>query len=124
MINRKRTEERARKKEITKLIRQDRNEMVSKWVEEDLDIRDQWAGVKRQRTEYKPRPFERRDKNGNEIKLTEQAEATATYLTDKQWGANNKEREMADQISNRKLGKQQEYNIDIITTEEIRKAIK
>ena len=31
---------------------------------------------------------------------------------------------MADQISNRKLGKQQEYNIDIITTEEIRKAIK
>ena len=49
------------KKEITKMARADRDEAVSHWVQEDLDIRDQWMGVRLQ-NEYKANPF------GNEIK--------------------------------------------------------
>ena len=118
-------EEREAKKNIKKAVRKDRENMISNWVREDLNIRDQWAGVKRQKAEYKPRPFERKDKEGKDVKVTQLAEATADYLSTRQWGTNKEEKEQTDNISNRIIRKHKaEYNTDIITIEEIQKAIK
>ena len=123
-IHKYKTEEREKKKDIKKSLRKDRDEMVSRWVEEDLDIRDQWAGIRRQKTEYKARPFERRDKDGKEITIRQQAEATAEYLTNKQWGTNTEEEELTKQISNNKIGKKSDkYRTNDFAPEELERAI-
>ena len=67
-------------KSVKKAAKQDRKTQMEEWVDEQLDIRDQWLGIKKYKLEYKPRPYDKRDKHGNKITIKEQAEATADYL--------------------------------------------
>ena len=85
--------------------------MIANWVKADLDIRDQWAGIKRQRTEYKPKSFERKDKDGKDIKQynkrKQQQNTSALNNGETRQGTRN-----TDNISDRTLGKSTVYNTD------------
>ena len=64
---------------------------MANWVDEELDIRSQWLGVKRLKQGYNPRRYTRNDKHGNNISRAEQAEATANYQATRHWAQNNQE---------------------------------
>ena len=75
------------------MINADKDADIAEWVNEEYDIRDQWLGVKRIKSEYSPTPYKTQNMNKEDITLTQTAEATAEYLEKKQWGCKGDEDE-------------------------------
>ena len=114
---------RALNKDIRKRARRDRDSQIEKWVTEDLDIRDQWIGIKRQKLDYKPRPFDKRDKHGNRVTIAEQAEAMADYLEQRQWQKHDDEGALTASISEDRIDMDNMYDVSDISMEELATAI-
>lgn len=73
-------------KVIRKQLGKDKRKYVLETMNKDLDIRDRWMGIRNLKNGYKPRPYYRKDMNGNPVTFEKQAEAAAEYLEQKQWG--------------------------------------
>ena len=59
--------------------------MILEELDRELDVRDQWLGIKRLKSTYVPQSFCRRDEEGNHIPMNMRAEEAAKYLETKQW---------------------------------------
>ena len=66
-------------KTIKKCIRKDRDEAIADWVNEEKTDQERWRAIKMQKKGYAPRPYKKKDMKGNDIDMTQQAEATAKY---------------------------------------------
>ena len=51
----------------------------------DLDLRDRWAGIRRLKSNYTPKPYFQTNEDGTTVKYHEQAEGSAKYLTNLLW---------------------------------------
>lgn len=49
-------------------------------IRNDMDVRDKWMGIKRLRSDGKPQPYHRKDKQRNTIPADQTAEAFAKHL--------------------------------------------
>ena len=47
-----------------------------------MDPRDEWMGIKNLKSDYRPQPYHRKNKEGNTIKQDQTAEAFAKHLAD------------------------------------------
>ena len=73
-------------KQLRKSKREDKKKYLMEMVDQNLDERDIWMGLKTQGKEYQPRPFSRKRKNGEAVPIEEIAEEAAKYLANEQWG--------------------------------------
>ena len=75
-------------KRIKQSLKKDKEKHVIKTVAAELDVRDRWAGIRALKKEYNPRPYNRKDKEGNIVPQKDRAETAATYLAKQQWVKN------------------------------------
>ena len=79
-------EEKRLNSKIRTQARKDRKKRVLDELDKDLDVRDQWLGLKRMKSTHVPRSFCRKDQHGKHIPMNMRAEEAASYLEGKQWG--------------------------------------
>ena len=72
-------------KEIRRSKRNDWKNYTEQIVNNDLDVRDKWLGIKYPKKQHKPSLYEFANRHGNVVNLNEKAEATADYLEQVQW---------------------------------------
>lgn len=77
-------------KQVRASKRQDWKKFTDDLVQNDMDIRDKWLGVKFLKRDRKPKLYEFADKDGKPVTLKEKAEVTADYLASVQWKKNDK----------------------------------
>ena len=120
------------KNQVRKQARKDRNQHNEDLVNEEMDSKTLWQGIKRLKADYTPSMYARRDMHGSRIGLEERAEATAEYLANKQWGKvelDEQERTRQTNIikhltANNAPEKQKEEDIDDFTLEGLVQTIK
>ena len=78
-------------KRFQKQRRLDRKENILDTLRSDLDTRDRWMGIKQLKSEYKPTPYQRRDRQGTHIHKDLRAEQAAEYLRKHHWGKDGME---------------------------------
>ena len=64
----------------------DRTKYLLDQIDQTMDIRDTWLGVKNMNSNRVPKMFERLAKNGKLVQRAERVEATAGYLKENRWG--------------------------------------
>eukprot|EP00973_Karenia_brevis_P076890 10678553-Karenia_brevis.AAC.1 len=74
-----------KQKEIQKMAKKDREERNLKDIDEQLDIRDKWLGIKRLKNTYNPQPYSRKNSNNQFVAQHLRAQTAAEYLRDHQW---------------------------------------
>ncbi len=72
-------------KEVRRIKRKDWIVHTENMVNNDMDIRDKWLGIKTIKKDFKPNLYEISDRMGNKVKLKDKAEAIADYLGNVQW---------------------------------------
>ena len=94
-------------------------------VSKELDVRDQWLGLKMLRKGYNPLPLTMRNNEGNKVELNNRASAAATFLATKIWGIGNDEvkENVIDERRNI-IGNDLNINICEITMAELMEAIR
>lgn len=60
-------------KEFKKGKKKDKTNNILKTLDKDLDSRDQWMGIRYLKSEYKPQPYHRKDKQGRHISKKKQS---------------------------------------------------
>ncbi len=65
-------------------MKKDKRNFLLDKVDEQLDVRDFYLGVKELKSEYNPKPFNRKGKDGKSVPLNRRAEAAARYLSEEQ----------------------------------------
>ncbi len=94
-------------KEFRKSKGKDRREGVIKTIAKELDIRERWAGIRRLKSKFQPRPHNRTDKHsGLHIHMKQRAEKAAEYLSREQWGekeTGEEETERRKKINRRRI---------------------
>ena len=78
-------------KELKIEVRKEKRQQILKMVSQELDIRDQWMGLKMLRKGFNPLPPTIRNSEGNKVGLNNRAAAAATFLATKIWGSSNDE---------------------------------
>ena len=61
-------------------MRKDKRHHILQKVDEDLDVRDHWAGIKALKKTHTPQPCNRKDTNCKIVAQESRAETAATYL--------------------------------------------
>ena len=74
------------RKKVTKSIRKDRRQHALRAVSKELDIRDQFMGLKWLRTPYGPVPLGMKDKDGKHVPFSKRAEKAAEFMGSTIWG--------------------------------------
>merc|ERR1712194_633142 len=72
-------------KALRKQKRIDTREAIAKMYHEDLDIRDQWCGLRFLRRDYAPAPYHRCNTEKRHVPMPLRAHAAAEYLATNQW---------------------------------------
>jgi hypothetical protein len=67
------------------MLKGDKRHWKRQQVRQEMHSKDKWAGIKLLNTEFKPKLYAKRDKNGNFVPLGQRAQATAEYLAEEQW---------------------------------------
>ena len=117
-------------RQFKKQKRKDKTEQILETLDKDLDCRDQWLGIRRIKTEYKPNPYHRSTKDGKHIRAEERAEEAAKYLHKHQWGrkevgTNQEEEQNRKQWRTDKIIREDtEYDTSKIKLEELKLTIK
>ena len=115
---------------MRKQIRRDRRAQVLEETSHTLDVKDRWLGLKRLRSEYVPKVYEKADMHGTPHPPSEHAQITAEYLRDRQWGdhigpSGDNTNHRYKGLTYRKLNRYHpDYNIFEITLDEIKLFIK
>eukprot|EP00973_Karenia_brevis_P022307 3069330-Karenia_brevis.AAC.1 len=63
--------------EIKSRLRQDKKQHILNTVRHELDVRDNWAGIRALKREYTPLPYNRKDPQGNIVAQGSRAETAA-----------------------------------------------
>ena len=87
-------------RKIRAQARKDRKKKVLEELDKDLDVRDQWLGIKGLKSTCTPIAFCRKDENGKHIPMNQRVEEAAKYLGTKQWAA---QADRSSEISKRKI---------------------
>lgn len=74
------------KNNITKLIRKDRRAYQASLVSKDMDLRDQFLGLRALRRTYTPIPLSMKTKEGKHIPFHKRAQSAAEFLANIVWG--------------------------------------
>jgi len=74
------------KKQIKKLVRRDKKKKGLEGVQEAMNMKQRWRGMKYWTANYSDKVYARKDKDGNRCELGQRAEAMADYLDQVQWG--------------------------------------
>ena len=117
-------------KEFRKSKAKDKKEGIMETIKNELDVRDQWAGIRRIKGKYQPMPFARQEKYfGEHVHMSKRAEMAAQYLMREQWGKKETEEEETERRSKwqrrRIIRKdQEEYRVCEIELWEIKAIIK
>ena len=69
---------------IKKMLKGDKRHWKRQQVRQEMHSKEKWAGLKLLNTEFKPKLYAKRDKNGNFVPQ-QRAQATAEYLAEEQW---------------------------------------
>ena len=69
------------RKAVSKAIRKDRREHSLNLVNKDLDLRDQFSGLKYLRNPFIPIPLSMKDKNGAHVPLKDGAQTAEQLIT-------------------------------------------
>ena len=69
----------------------DRINWINEITKESQGIKEQWGGVKHIATDWKPKRYAKRDRNGNTVNMGQRADATKEYLAKDQWGIQSKQ---------------------------------
>lgn len=65
----------------------DRRENILNTIERDLDVREQWLGIRQLENKFTPHPYSRNDHiTGEHIHTRSRPQKAADYLKTKQWG--------------------------------------
>ena len=117
-------------KEIKKKLRKDKKEHILSTVSKELDVRDNWAGIRALRKEYAPQPYNRKNKKGEIVAQENRAETAAIHLAEEQWGYGEGEEE-GKKEEREKLKKEKtivrekgKYKTSRITMEELNIVVK
>ena len=82
-----RTEDyRSKNKEVRRATKQDWHKWLQNITDAELDLRDKWLGIKYIKQKKAPKLFERAKIDGSTASIRQQADASADYLQEKQWG--------------------------------------
>ena len=110
-------------KQIQKAARKDRKKWIVDQIDNNMDEKDFWFGLKQLRTGYKPRVYVRHNKNNQHAAPKDHAAATAEYLATTQWGYTPQEKAFfADNANNRSAPLNQyefDYNTGDIAMDEL-----
>ena len=60
--------------------REDKTNMIIKTLDQDLDIRDRWMGIRQLKQEYQSNPYARKTAAGEHITQKQRAQKAAEYL--------------------------------------------
>eukprot|EP00975_Prorocentrum_lima_P018548 3904563-Prorocentrum_lima.AAC.1 len=74
-------------KQIRRQRKADHNYAILDTISNELDIRDQWMGLRRLRTGYAPMPFSRKTPAGVHVPMLSIAQQAAAHLASHQWKA-------------------------------------
>ena len=89
---------------ISKAIRKDRRKHEAEMIGPDLDIRDQFMGLRKLRKPFVPTPLSMKNMKGQHVPLYQRAQCAAEFLRDQIWGeAHNNPQELIDQIDDERL---------------------
>ena len=89
-------------------------------IRAELDRSDRWAGVRRLKTGYNPKPYHIKDDIGQPIPLKQRADYAADYLETKHWHPADAPPHPED---NRPILPAAEYDTDLFTDDELEEAI-
>lgn len=117
-------------KDFRKNKDKDKRENIPKTIEQDLDVREKWLGIRQLKNKFTPHPYSRIDHDsGEHIHRNNRAQKAADYLTNKQWGhedtKENRESRRNKQLTSNIINRNTEqYNIGEITTPELKNIIR
>lgn len=115
-------------KDVRKAKRKDWRHWVKQSVDEDMDVRDKWLGIKFLKKKHAPNLYERADMHGNTVNFNDKAKATAEYLSTKQWGIPveplNNDAVPNDYYTCKRNTKTNDYNQSSFTLLELKAVIK
>ena len=80
-------------KAIKTHLKQDKQKFMLNKLRSELDVREKWAGIRSLKNEFKPLPYNRKDKAGNIVSQNSRAETAAQHLAYEQW-------RLKDQVDN------------------------
>ena len=86
VVEGKKEEAKTLQKNIFKMLRKDKAKFLKDQVDENLDSRNRWKGIKEQKAVFQPKRYARNDMRGKPVPLDRRADATAGYLAKVQWG--------------------------------------
>ena len=111
---------------ISKSIRKDRRKHEAEMIGPELDIRDQFMGLRRLRKPYVPVPLSIKDSQGKHVPLHRRAQFAASFLGKEIWGeAHPTPQELVHQIaSDRLVTDDLRMNTGEITLSELEGAIR
>ena len=110
---------------MSKSIRKDRRKFEAEMIGPDLDIRDQFMGLRRLRKPYVPIPLSMKDARGRHVPLPRRAQCAASFLANDIWGeANPAPQRLIESISSERLVTNDlRMNLNDIAPSELREAI-
>ena len=73
------------KRKLKRLVERDKRKWKQQKVKPSMGSKEQWAGIKVLRGEYKPKLYAKRDRFGRYTTLDGRAQATAEDLAEEQW---------------------------------------
>ena len=92
---------RAFHKQVAKSARRDRRQHMANMVSHDIDIRDQYMGLKNLRKTFTPIPLSMRDQNKKHIPMEQRAQKAAEFLGTQIWGTTTTEPAAGTDVSRR-----------------------
>eukprot|EP00975_Prorocentrum_lima_P020913 4400842-Prorocentrum_lima.AAC.1 len=72
-------------KDLRKQNKWERKQALIYSVRKELDVRDQWLGLRQLKREFTPTPFAKKTAQGHHVKMEEAAQQAASYLQDRHW---------------------------------------
>ena len=118
-------------KRFRKNIQDNQIKTITNTLENSLDTRDKWLGIRQLKTEYQPNTYARRTRDGKHIPHAQRAQKAADYFSKEQWG--KKKRKQADTTLEGRERKEKvdhckntetDYDLSDITITEVKDVIK
>ena len=98
------TELKPLRNQISKSIRKDKRKYEAEMIGPNLDIRDQYMGLRNLRKPFVPCPLSMKNKHGQHVPLYQRAQCAAEFLRDQIWGeAHTNPQELINQIATERL---------------------
>ena len=73
-------------KELKSAIRRHKRKQATDEIDEAVDDKGRWKGIKFMKRDYQPTPYALKDNNGKLVPPSQQADTIATYLEQDHWG--------------------------------------